>query len=106
MLGGDVDALVLAAMADKDPVVRMAAVDTVPFRPVAGVVAALEELLHSEHEVTVRLAIVNAMNMKRHDDPSIDEALAWAAENDPSSQVKALAPAGAGKAPLIGSSAT
>ena len=42
----------------------MAAVDSVPFRPVAGVVAALEELLHSEHEVTVRLASVNAMNMK------------------------------------------
>lgn len=41
--------------------------------------------------VTVRLAIVNAMNMKRHDDPSIDEAHAWAAENDPSSQVKDLA---------------
>jgi hypothetical protein len=99
MLGGDVDALVLAAMADRDPAVRTAAVETVPFRPVGGVLSALEELLHSEPEVTVRLAIVNAMNLKRHDDPSIDEALAWAADNDPSSQVKALARQVLGKQP-------
>ena len=91
MPGSETDALVIAAMADKDATVRTAAVGTVPFRPVAPVFSTLEELLHKEHEVSVRLAIVNALNMKRKEDPSVDVALTWAAEKDPSSAVKLLA---------------
>ena len=60
-------------------------------RPVAGMVAALDKLLRGESEVTIRLAIVNAMNMKRKEAPVLDESLAWAAEEDPSSAVRALA---------------
>jgi hypothetical protein len=91
MIGSDVDALIIAAMADKEATVRTAAVGTIAFRPVTPVLPALEELLHSEHEVTIRLAIVNALNMKRHEAPSVDVVLAWAAENDPAQAVKTLA---------------
>jgi HEAT repeat protein len=91
MSGSEVDALIIAAMADKDPAVRAAAVGTISSRPVAGLVAALDKLLRGESEVTIRMAIVNAMNIKRKEAPAIDESLAWAAEEDPSSSVRALA---------------
>lgn len=91
MIGSEIGELIIAAMADKEPMVRGAAVGAISSRPVAGMVAALDKLLRGESEVTIRLAIVNAMNMKRKEAPVLDESLAWAAEEDPSSAVRALA---------------
>lgn len=91
MLGGEVDALVVAAMADKEVTVRIAAVETVTFRPVAGVLARLDELLRGDPETSVRMAVLNAMHTKRNEAPTIEASLTWAAENDPSSEVRVLA---------------
>ncbi|MEP7122705.1 MAG: HEAT repeat domain-containing protein [Byssovorax sp.] len=97
MDGSEIDALLIAAMADKDATVRVAAVGTVPARPVTPLLAALDALLHSDAEVTVRLAIVNALNLKRSEDPAVDASLTWAAEKDPSDAVKLLANQALGK---------
>jgi hypothetical protein len=37
--------------------------------------------------------------MKRHEDPSVDVVLAWAAENDPAEAVRSLAQQVLGKQP-------
>ncbi len=91
MIGDEVDALVIAAMADKEAAVRVAAIETVAFRPVAGVLAKLDELLRAEPEVSVRMAILNAMHAKRSEAPTIADSLAWAEENDPAAEVRVLA---------------
>ena len=97
MPGSEIDDLLVAAMADKEVTVRVATVGTVPARPVAPLLAALDALLRSDTDVSVRLAIVNALNLKRSEDPAVDASLTWAAEKDPSAAVKLLANPALGK---------
>ena len=91
MVGATADAAIMAAFADKELEVRRAAVGTVALQPIAAVLAALDHLLRTEPEEAIRLAIVNALNMKLHDDKSIADLLGWAAASDPSEKVRELA---------------
>lgn len=91
MVGATADAAIMAAFGDKEIEVRRAAVGTVAFRPIAAVLAALDHLLRTDPEEAIRLAIVNALNVRLHDDPSIADALGWAAANDASEKVRKLA---------------
>lgn len=78
-------------MTDKEVTVRVAAIETVTYRPVAGVLAKLDELLRDDPETSVRMAVLDAMHTKRNEAPTIEASLAWATENDPSSEVRVLA---------------
>ena len=89
--GGDADQALIAATGDAQVEVRAAAVSTIPFRPVAGVLAAMVRLLKSDPVVGIRVAVVNGLNAQLDADPAILAALQWAAENDPSSTVRTAA---------------
>lgn len=91
MSGPVADQAVIAAFSDSEMLVRRAAVFTVAFRPVAGVLLALDTLLKSEKEMTVRMEILTAMNTKLAEESAVIDSVVWAMENDPSPKVREFA---------------
>jgi hypothetical protein len=91
MVGSAADAAVTRAFGDREIEVRRAAVHTVPFRAVTPVLPALGNLLRAEPEEAIRLAIVNALNMRMREEPAARELITWAAESDPAEKVRKLA---------------
>lgn len=80
-----------AAMSDPEYSVRKAAVHTIPFRPIAGVLKAVDALLRTEKQDALRIEIVKGLSVKISEDPAVAESVEWALENDPSAQVKQIA---------------
>jgi hypothetical protein len=91
MTGSAADTALIAAMSDKEFSVRKAAVHTIPFRPVSGVVGAVDRLLTTEPEEAIRMEILKGMNVKIGEDVAILESIEWAMENDPSEKVRSFA---------------
>jgi HEAT repeat protein len=91
MEGPAVDQALVAGMEDAEVAVRTAAVETVRYRALGALRAAIERVLHSDPQESVRLAVVSALNMKRGEDASVDGLIKWAMENDPSEKVRKLA---------------
>ncbi|APR82433.1 Phycocyanin alpha-subunit phycocyanobilin lyase [Minicystis rosea] len=89
--GDAVNQLILAATKDGEIAVRSAAVNTVRFRPLAPLRAAIDGLLRHDPSESVRLAIISALNLKRAEDASVDTSIRWALDNDPSEKVRKLA---------------
>ena len=48
-------------------------------------------LLHEDPEETVRLAILSVLYPRHEAEPSVMEAIAWAAESDPARKVRETA---------------
>lgn len=91
-LAGDAaGAAIVAAFSDGDVTVRRMAVSTVAYRSVDPLMAALGDLMKKDPDVNVRLAAIGALKMKLGDGESVTALVKWAAENDPSSQVRSLA---------------
>lgn len=91
MAGSVADQAIVAAFSDSEMLVRRAAVFTVAFRPVAGVLLALDTLLKNETEMTVRMEILTAMNTKLAEESAVIDSVTWAMENDPSPKVREFA---------------
>mgnify|MGYP000662143986 CR=1 FL=1 len=70
---------------------RKAAVHSIAFRPIAGVLEAVDALLKSEPEVAIRTEILKGFNVKLTEDATIIDLVTWAMDNDPSSVVRAYA---------------
>lgn len=91
MPGAVADAAIIAGMADAEVTVRQEAVRTIGFRPVSSMLDAIDMLLKSEPKESIRLAILQGLQMQMLQEPSVVELIEWAQENDPASSVKSLA---------------
>jgi len=91
MVGAAADQAIITALSDSEMLVRRAAIFTVAFRPIAGVLEALDALLKNEKEMTVRMEILSGMNTKLAEEPAVIDSITWAMENDPSPKVREYA---------------
>lgn len=91
MNGPVADQAIITAFSDAEMLIRRAAVFTVAFRPIAGVLPALDTLLKTEKEMTVRMEILSAMNTKLAEETAVIESVTWAMDNDPSPKVREFA---------------
>lgn len=91
MVVPEADALIIAAMTDTAFSVRKAAVHTIAFRPIDGVLEAVDALLKTEPEIAIRTEILKGLNTKLREDAIVIDSVAWAMENDPSGTVRAYA---------------
>jgi HEAT repeat protein len=81
----------VASTADPVHLVRRAAVEAAPFRPVSLLLATLEQLLQTDPDASVRIAIITALHAKAGEDPSALDAIRWAEQHDPLAKVRAIA---------------
>ncbi|MFO0590387.1 MAG: HEAT repeat domain-containing protein [Polyangiaceae bacterium] len=88
MTSSAADAALAKAFGDADLLVRKAAVHTLPFRPIAGVLAAVTGLLEIEPELGIRIEIVKGLSIQIAEDEDVTATVEWAAENDPSAQIR------------------
>lgn len=84
MSGDAADRAVIAGMSDPEPVVQRAAVRTIQYRPIAAVLPAIQALLGSKVENTVRKAALSGLRAK-------SQELAFLAENGASEGAKQMA---------------
>lgn len=85
------DEALIQAIADNEMWVRKAAASTIAYRPIAGVLEAFDALLKNEQAQIIRTTILQGMNTKLVEEPSVLESVEWAMENDPSASVRSYA---------------
>jgi HEAT repeat protein len=86
--GKRADGDLVSALRDEAYLVRRAAVQAVEPRTETTVIPALTQMLHTEPQETVRLAIVSVIYPRLSSEPSVLDALQWAADSDPSQKVR------------------
>jgi HEAT repeat protein len=79
------------ALADGNYLVRRAAVEAIGGRPDTDLVPVIEQMLHTDPEASVRIAIVSVLYAVSDKAPSALDALRWAAGSDPSPKVREAA---------------
>ena len=92
LTGDAIDAAILAAFTDADTGVRRADVATIPYRSnVLPLMPALDTLMKSDPQTSVRIAVIEGLKSKLGQDDSVVELVTWAAAHDPASEVRNLA---------------
>jgi HEAT repeat protein len=79
------------ALSDSSYLVRRAAVQAVGARPETDLLPVIEQMLHADPEVSVRITSISVLYPKIDKAPSALDAIRWAAESDPSAKVREAA---------------
>lgn len=92
LAGPAIDEALVATFRDPDAGVRRAGASTLSYRAeVLPLMEAIEALMKGEPDMSVRLAVIEGLKFKLGEDESVQELVAWAAQNDGASEVRNLA---------------
>jgi hypothetical protein len=86
-----VEQKIIVALGDLAAAVRRAAASTLAYRAITPLRSIVSLMLQKDPDVSTRLELVNALKLRKRQEPDLVELLAWSAANDPSADVKSSA---------------
>ncbi len=83
-----VEQRIVTALGDHAAEVRRAAAGTLTYRAITPLRSLVALVLQKDPDVSTRLELVNAIRLRKRQEPALVDLLAWSAANDPVAEVK------------------